>query len=155
MAIRYAIEKHTSAFPTKVLAAEGGKHIYNVRVTSDTDNGWFIGRGEMIAFDEYEEVAATNFEGKICPMKAANGNFYVEVVNPGDALFVYTVPVIAEDYSHKFTAESNFFNEEGATVKAYELAVGDIVEISAEGFEGEPVVNAQINGISGKKLVVA
>lgn len=150
MAIKYTIESHAWGAPAKVLAAEGGKHIYNVLLSDACDNTNFIARDEWISLDLYSEKAATTFSG-IVREKAANGNFYVEVVNPGDALFVYNVPIIEEDFTNSFKKESNFYNEAGDVVRAYELAVGDVLEISAAGFVGTPTVGATVS-LSGKKL---
>lgn len=150
MAIKYAIESHAWGAPAKVLAAEGGKHIYNVLLSDDCDNTNFIARDEWLSLDLYSEKAATTFSG-IVREKAANGNFYVEVVNPGDALFVYNVPIIEEDWTNSFKKESNFYNAAGDVVRAYELAVGDVLEISEAGFTAAPTVGATVS-LSGKKL---
>lgn len=154
MAIRYTIEQHASAFPSKVLAREGGKHIYNVKLTNDCDNGNFIARDAWLGLDLYSEKAATKVEGIVREV-AANGNFYVEITDPGDALFVYQVPMIEEEYSNAFKVETNFFNAKDSVVRAYELAVGDVVEISAAGFTAKPVLvagTAYAVELSGKKL---
>ena len=150
MAIKYAIESHAWGAPAKVLAAEGGKHIYNVLLSDDCDNTNFIARDEWLSLDLYSEKAATTFSG-IVREKAANGNFYVEVVNPGDALFVYNVPIIEEDWTNSFKKEYNFYNAAGDVVRAYELAVGDVLEISEAGFTAAPTVGATVS-LSGKKL---
>lgn len=153
MAIKYSIEKHAVAFPSKLLAQNGGKHIYNIELATDTDNGNLVKRGAFIDLDLYEEDAATTFEGVI-QKQAANGNWYVEVVNPGDALFVYMQAFIAEEWTNKFKAESNFYNASGDVVRGYELAVGDVFEVSAEGFTGTPEAGKTVS-VAGKKLVVA
>ena len=153
MAIKYSIEKHAVAFPSKLLAQNGGKHIYNIELATDTDNGNLVKRGSFIDLDLYEEDAATTFEGVI-QKQAANGNWYVEVVNPGDALFVYMQAFIAEEWTNKFKAESNFYNAAGDVVRGYELAVGDVFEVSAEGFTGTPEAGKTVS-VASKKLVVA
>ena len=153
MAIKYSIEKHAVAFPSKLLAQNGGKHIYNIELATDTDNGNLVKRGSFIDLDLYEEDAATTFEGVI-QKQAANGNWYVEVVNPGDALFVYMQAFIAEEWTNKFKAESNFYNAAGDVVRGYELAVGDVFEVSAEGFTGTPEAGKTVS-VAAKKLVVA
>lgn len=152
--IQVNIAKHAVAFPSKVLARDGGKHIYNIQLeeaaSAYVDNGWFVGKGEFIELDLYKAVAPTVFEGKVVGV-ASNGNFYVEVVNPGDALFVYQVPMIEETYSNTFKKESNYTNAPTQVVRAYELAVGDIVEISAEGFADTVVAkdDVELKAVSG------
>ena len=137
--IQMTIAKHAVAFPSKVLARDGGKHIYNIQLAEASDkfvdNGWFVGKGDFVELDLYKAVAPTTFDGKVVGI-AANGNYYVEVVNPGDALFVYQVPMIEETYNNTFKKESNYTNAPTQVVRSYELAVGDIVEISADGFDG-------------------
>ena len=58
MAIKFAIDKHAIAFPSKVLAGHAGEHNINLRITADRDNGVVRGVGRWIAFDEYEEANA-------------------------------------------------------------------------------------------------
>lgn len=154
MAIAYTIAKHATAGVSKTLANSGGSHIYNVTLTTDADNGNIIGRGEMISLDNYAEATPTSFAGKIV-WQAANGNWYVEVTEATNALLVYNVPMIYEDYSNKFKAESNFYNAAGDVVRGHELVVGDIFEVSAEGFSGTPSVGKTISTITDKKMVVA
>ena len=153
MAIRYNIEKHAVAFPSKLLAQNGGKHIYNIELATDTDNGNLVKRGAFIDLDLYEEAAATTFEGKI-QKQAANGNWYVEVVDPGDAYFVYMQPFIAEEWTNKFKAEKNFYNEAGDIVRAYQLCKHDVFEVSEKAFTGTPEAGSSVS-VADKKLVVA
>lgn len=152
--INYTIEKHAVAGVSKLLATSGGAHIYNVTLSSDADNGNIIGRGEMVSLDNYAETTPTTFSGKVV-WQAANGNWYVEVVDADNALLVYNVPMIDEDYSEKFKAESNFYNGAGETVRGHELVKGDIFEVSAEGFSGTPTKGATITSITSKKLVIS
>lgn len=153
MAIKFAIEEHAIAFPSKLVAQNGGEHIYNIELTSDTDNGNIVAKGDFIDLDLYAEASVTEFEGVI-QKQAANGNWYVEVVNPGDALFVYMQPFIAEEWTNTFKKESNFYNLAGETVRGYALHKGDVFEVSALGFEGDPADGATVN-FSGKKLAIA
>lgn len=152
--IKYVIEKHATAFPSKVLAHEGGAHIYNIQLDSDCDNGNFVGRGDWLGLDLYAEAEAPAVSA-IVRAQASNGNYYVEITDATDALFVYQVPMIAEEYSNKFKAESNFYNGAGEVVRAYALVKGDIVEVSKEAFTKEPTVGAEIAAITGKKLTIA
>lgn len=154
MAIKFQLDTHAVAYPTKVLAMYGGKHIYNIELNSDTDNGMFIAKGDFVELDHYKEATATTLTAKVLG-KAANGNWYVEITADTDALFVYEEPLISEEYSKTFEKESNFYNAKGAVVRAYELAKGDVVEISADGFDGTPVADAEITAISGKKAKIA
>ena len=152
--VQISIAKHAVAFPSKVLARDGGKHIYNIQLAEAAgkyvDNGWFVAKNSFIELDLYSAKAPTSFEGKVVG-KAANGNYYVEVVNPGDALFVYSVPMIEETYNNNFKKESNYTNAPTQVVRSYELAVGDIIEISAEGFAGVVAVNdsVELKAITG------
>ena len=145
--VQISIAKHAVAFPSKVLARDGGKHIYNIQLAEAADkfvdNGWFVAKNAFIELDLYSAKAPTSFEGKVVG-KAANGNYYVEVVNPSDALFVYNVPMIEETYNNNFKKESNYTNAPKQVVRTYELAVGDILEISAEGFDGAVAVKDEV-----------
>ena len=145
--IQVNIAKHCVAFPSKVLARDGGKHIFNIQLAEAADkfvdNGWFVGKGDFVELDLYKAVAPTSFGGKVVGI-APNGNYYVEVVTPGDALFVYNVPMIEETYNNNFKKESNYTNAPTQVVRSYELAVGDIVEISADGFDGDVAVNDEV-----------
>lgn len=153
MAIKYEIEKHAICFPSKLLAQTYGAHILNVQLTDSCDNGNLIGIGDFVDLDLYEEATATTFEGVI-QKKAANGNFYVEVVNPGDSYLVYMQPFIAEEWTNKFKKESNFYNAAGDVVRAYQLCKHDVFEVSAEGFTGTPEAGKTVS-VADKKLVVA
>ena len=158
--IQMNIAKHAVAFPSKVLARDGGKHIYNIQLAEAADkfvdNGWFVGKGDFIELDLYKEAAPTSFAGKVVGV-AANGNFYVEVKSAENALFVYQVPMIEETYSNTFKKESNYTNAPTQVVRAYELAEGDIIEISADGFAGKVAAKDEvelkvISGVTAKQL---
>ena len=41
--------------------------------------------------------------------------------------------------------ESTFYNANGDIVRAYPLFVGDVFELSAEGFDGTPAKNATVS----------
>lgn len=153
MAIKFNIETHAVAFPSKLVAQNGGEHIYNIQLESDTDNGNLVARGDFLDLDLYKEGAVTSFTGKI-QKQAANGNWYVEVVEPGDALLVYMQAFIAEDWTNSFKKESNFYNLKGETVRGYALHKGDVFEVSALGFDGTPEAGSEITGVNNKKLTV-
>ena len=65
MAIKYTIETHAVAFPSKLIAQNGGEHIYNIELTSDTDNGNLVAKGDFVGLDLYKEGAVTEeYDGK-------------------------------------------------------------------------------------------
>ena len=156
MAIRINIDNtHAYCFPTKVLAGNGGEHILNIELTRDADNGSIVSAGEYKSFDNYVEAAApAGYEAKIVDV-AADGNFYVQVVNPADAILVCEVidnPY--NNYDSRFKASKNFYNAEGDVVRGYVLHKFDIYELSVEGFEGTPEVGKTVT-VTGRKHVVA
>ena len=164
MAIDMTINsRHAYAFQSKLLAGNGGEHIYNLLLGADRDNGVIRGRGDWVTtgdnFGVYAEAAAPNgFAGKIVA-QAADGNYYVEVVNDADAVLVLQVPEINIDYDPRFTNPKNFYNKQGDIVRAYGLHKGDIFELSAEGFTTTPSAASigkavSANATSGK-LVIA
>lgn len=152
--IRFSIEKHGYGFPSKVLSALGGGHIYNILLTADHDNATLVGRGDWVDFDQYQETTVPTFAGVIRE-QAANGNWYIEVTDATEALFVFDSAIIAEDYNNEFKKENNFFNEQGKVVKAYSLAKGDIIEVSAELFDGTPEAKKTVSYADGKYKVAA
>ena len=153
MHLFYEITKHATAFPSNILAAEGGAHMFSIELAEDCDNGAIVKAGAWKSLDLFEEAEATEFEGTIVE-KMANGNYLVLVEEPHDALFVYQVPVGAYEWTNEWKKESILYNKAGDRVRAYGLVKYDRFELSKEGFEGEPEVGKKINGISAKKLVV-
>lgn len=146
---------HAYCFPTKVLAGNGGAHILNIELTADADNGSIVSVGDYKSFDNYVEAEApAGYEAKIVD-KAANGNFYVEVVEPADAVLVCEVinnPYT--NYDSRFKSDKLFYNAAGDVVRGYCLAKHDIYELSKEGFDGTPEVGKTVT-ITGRKHVVA
>ena len=152
--IRLTIEKHTVAFPSKLVAQTGGAHIYNIELTEDRDNGTLVGRGEFLDLDLYKQAAVPKFEGVI-RKKARNGNWYIEVTAPTDALFIHESEIIAEEGWKDLEDEANFFNGKGTVVAGYELHVGDTFEVSDAGFIGDPKAGAKVTGDATGKYKVA
>lgn len=148
--------KHAVCFPSKILAGSMGAHIYNITLTTDCDQGGIIGRGDWLSFDNYAEAnAPVGFAAKIVD-QAANGNWYVEVTATGsaEALLVYNSPIIPYESPRELADLSNFYNAADEVVKAYVLTVGDIFELSAEGFDGVPAKGKTLT-VSNKKLAVS
>ncbi len=152
MAIKYTPEKHAVARASKLLAQNGGKHIFNVELTNACDNGNLVALGDWKSLDLYAEGTVTTFAGVIRE-QAANGNWYVEVTTPGDALLVAQVPSDPL-YDGYRVNDSAVYNEAGDRVRAYELAAHDIFEVSAEAFTGTPTAGATVS-CENKKLKVA
>ena len=151
--IKYTIEKHAVAFPSKVIARNGGEHIYNIQLTTATDNGAFVAKGDYVELDLYKEAAATAINAKIQD-KASNGQWVVEITDNTDVLCVYNPALIAEDYNNQFKQESNFFMGPGEIGRGYGLHRGDILLCSDENFSGTPVKGAVITAIDAKKLKI-
>ena len=156
MAIKFDIEKHHVCFPTKVLSERVGR-VLNMVIESDTDNGTVVGKGDYVHFDQYKTATApVGFEGKILE-KAANGNWYVEVMKVdinAPAILIYEVPEITENYNAKFTAVSNFYNAATSgrtkTVRGFVLTTTDVYELSEDAFEGTPQAGKKVT-INGQK----
>lgn len=149
MAVSMTIATHGWAYPSKVLAATGGKYVYNITIEKDHDNGEVVGRGEFIELDRYKEADATEVEALIVDY-APNGNFYMEIVNPGDALILRNVPVTPYKFNATVKQEKVFYNEKGDTVRGYELAKGDVWEVSPECFGYEAKIGDSVTATNGK-----
>ncbi len=143
--------KHAVAGSSKLKATTAG-HIYNILIEEDMDNGSIVAKGDYVKPEVYKAKDSTGFAGVILD-KAANGNWYVEVTEPGDAVLLLNVPLIYEEYTTAMQHESNFYNASGDIVRGYELYVGDIFELSAEGFSGEPVKDATVT-VANKQVTV-
>lgn len=157
MAISYSIDTHNVAFPTKVKSGSCG-HILNCYITTDTDNGELVGVTGWHGFDEYNVTTAPSDFAGVIRGKAANGHWYIEVTNAGSTptVFIHQPVIIAEDFTRKFTKESNFYNPAQSVVKGYVLDVLDIIEESSVIFTGVPAEGKAVTWNSTtKKFVVA
>ena len=139
MAIRMSIEDtHAVCFPSKLVAGNGGEHILNLFLTADRDNGVIRGVGDWKDYDRYTEAnAPQTFAGTIVDI-AADGNFYVQVDVPADAVLVYEVPEFTNTYDSRFLDLHNWYNPKDSTVRAYVLHKWDIFEVSKEAFTTTP-----------------
>lgn len=145
--------KHAVCGTTKLSATKYGKHIFNIKIEEDLDNGSVVAMGDLVAgtMDTYKAKDSTGFSG-VVDGKAANGNFYVRVVEPGDALLLHNPELIYENYTTAMQHASNFFNAKGDIVRGYQLEVGDIFELSTEGFVSAPTVGNTVTVDVTKKL---
>ena len=98
-------EKHAVAGSSKLKATIAG-HIYNIQIEEDLDNGSIVAKGDYIKPETYKAKDSTGFAGVVLD-KAANGNWYVEVKTPGDALLLLQVPMLYEEYTTALKHESN------------------------------------------------
>lgn len=137
-------KKYAVAGSSKLKATVAG-HIFNIVVTDEVlENGAIVAKGDYVKPETYKQAPAKgNFKGKVIEM-AANGNYYVEVIAVDGDLLVLQVPVVYENYTKSMAHESNFFNVKDDIVRAYELNVGDIFELSLEGFTAEPTIGDEV-----------
>lgn len=149
------IVKHAVAGSSRLTAtyAYGGHGPIDIKITKDLDNGSIVGKGDVITGQVYAMAAPTSLSGKILPEKAANGNYYVEVSAASNAYLVLTAPTTYHDFTEQMKAESTFYNANGDVVRAYPLFPGDIFELSAEGFDGDPTVGASVTVDTSKYQV--
>lgn len=144
---------HNEAFPSKLLAASGGGHIYDIQLTADHDNGVLVGRGNYIKLGTYQETTAPNTFAGIIREQAANGNWYVEVTAATEALWILMPEISPYEAIPETVNPKAWVNKAGDTVKGYSLTKGDIFEMSAEGFTGIPAINKSVTFASGKYVV--
>lgn len=144
---------HNEAFPSRLLAANGGGHIFDIELTADHDNGELVGRGDYIKLGTYKEAAAPTFAGKIVE-QAANGNWYVEVTEATEALWILMPEITPYDIPQTENPKA-WVNKTGDVVKGYSLVKGDIFEMSVEGFQGTPAVGKTVSFADGKYVVAA
>lgn len=144
---------HNEAFPSKLLAASGGGHIYDIQLTADHDNGVLVGRGNYIKLGTYQETTAPNTFAGIIREQAANGNWYVEVTAATEALWILMPEISPYEAIPETVNPKAWVNKAGDTVKGYSLTKGDIFEMSAEGFQGTPDAGKAVSFASGKYVV--
>lgn len=145
-------KKHAVCGSTFLQATYGGAHIFNILIEEDLDNGSVVAKSDYVKPEVYKAKDSTGFAGKIVDV-ASNGNFYVEVEDPGDAILLLQVPMIYEEYTTAMQHESNFYNANGDIVRGYQLCRGDVFELSKEGFEGNPEKGKSVT-VNAKKVKV-
>ena len=104
-------------------------------------------------FGTYKEAAAPTFTGKIVE-QAANGNWYVEVTEATEALWILMPEITPYDIPQTENPKA-WVNKTGDVVKGYSLVKGDIFEMSNEGFQGQPAVGKAVSFADGKYVVAA
>lgn len=157
MAIKTVITQYPTCFPSKVACRDGAAHTYSLQHSDELWNGAVVAKGDYVSLDLYEAKEATTMDAKIVDV-AANSNFYVEIqkdIPATEAVLVYNVPMIEEEYNKNFQKESNYYIPAETVARAYTLREGDIIELSKDNFTGIPVVGATITSIADKKWVIA
>ena len=116
------VDAHVVAESSRLKATISG-HIYDLKMTEDTDNGTIVAVGKFVE----EQV----FEAKTY---AAGDTPYL----------VLTLPL---SYNGKkaWSDEKYFYNAKGEIARAYELHVDDIYTISADAFTGSPAVGKYVD----------
>lgn len=146
--------KHVVAFPSKVAAASGSPHQWDIVLGANTDNGALCTLGNYVSHFNYTQGAAPqNFAGKILE-QAANGNWYIQVTAANGAIFLYNSPI--SEYGEKLLqGEDLYYNEKDRVCRGYQLIDTDIFEISALGFNGVPVAGKAVSYANGKYVVAS
>lgn len=146
---------HTVFYPSKMISTRVG-HIYDMVLANDTDNGRFAKRGDYVSFDQYEaDAPGTSAARFVVREQAVNGNYYVEVTVGDENIVVIYESIIGTRSDRDLRAESLWVNKAGSVVKGLSLHVGDIFELSANGFTATPVVGSTYKIDTTGKLVVA
>lgn len=113
-----AEDKHMVARSSKLLATDGGAHIYDViNKLNDMEQG-------MNIVVKNHTVEKDGYQLREC-----------EFAKKGDKIaFVCDVPLIYEDYRKADQFEYKFINKKGKRTRAYELKVDDVFGVSDYGF---------------------
>lgn len=147
---------HIKSFPNKIASMMGNYgHVYNIILTSNTDNGELCSRGDYQSFDQYEQdvVTANAVEGVIRELMA-DGTYLVEITKlpATEVLYVYNSPV--SEYPEKeFQDESLLYNKAGEVAQGATLVIGDLFTLSDAAFTGNPVVGKAVKYAAGKYVV--
>jgi len=151
---------HMASFPSKVASMNDMyKHVYNIVITDDeVDNGTLCGRGDYVSFDQYEQDdLPKGFAGRINEASRAHKDYwYVEVTAlPDDEVLYMYNSAVSEYVEKELQDERLFVNEEGDVIQGAVLCIGDVIEVSKEGFTGTPVAGKTVTFENGKYKVGA
>lgn len=105
------------------LKATVSGHIYDLKMTEDTDNGTIVAVGNFVE----EQV----FEAK--------------TYAAGDTPYLVLTPSLAYNGKKAWSDEKYFYNAKGEIARAYELHKDDIFTISADAFTGSPAVGKYVD----------
>ena len=113
---------HVVAESSRLKATISG-HIYDLKMTEDTDNGTIVGIGRFVK----EQV----FEAK--------------TYAAGDTPYLVLTPPLAYNGKKAWSDEKYFYNAQGEIARAYELHKDDIFTVSANAFTGSPAVGKYVD----------
>lgn len=116
------VDAHVVAESSRLKATISG-HIYDLKMTEDTDNGTIVGIGKFVE----EQV----FEAK--------------TYAAGDAPYLILTPPLAYNGKKAWSDEKYFYNAKGEIARAYELHKDDIFTVSADAFTGSPAVGKYVD----------
>ena len=158
MKIDVSTNKHMATFPSKIASMNGNyAHVYNIVIQDNTvDNGQLCGRGDYVSFDQYEQDTVPNgFAGVINEAsKAHPGYWYVEVtaLPAAEVLYMYN-SAVSEYVERELKDERLFVNEKGDVCQGARLMIGDVFEVSTEGFNGTPSAGTAVTYANGKYVI--
>ena len=115
-------KSHVVAESSRLKATIAG-HIYDLKMTADTDNGTIVGIGKFVD----EQV----FEAK--------------TYAAGDTPYLVLTPPLAYNGKKAWSDEKYFYNAKGEIARAYELHKDDIFTVSADAFTGSPEVGKYVD----------
>ena len=113
---------HVVAESSRLKATISG-HVYDLKMTEDTDNGTSGGVGKFVE----EQV----FEAK--------------TYAAGDTPYLVLTPPLAYNGKKAWSDEKYFYNAKGEIARAYELHKDDIFTVSADAFTGSPEVGKYVD----------
>lgn len=155
MAIKYAATKFPQMEIGYLLAQDYGEHILSVNITEDTPNGYHFKPGKMKSLDNWDMEAATEI-GAYIALKDASGRFLVVITDPKGVGVIYQKPLNNIESPRELAMASNFYNDpEDGAVRGYMLHAQDRYWLTADNFDGTPVVGSEITTITNGKLTIA
>ena len=113
---------HVVAESSRLKATISG-HIYDLKMTEDTDNGTIVGIGAHV-------------EGQV---------FKAKTYAAGDTPYLVLTPPLAYNGKKAWSDEKYFYNAKGEIARAYELHKDDIFTVSADAFTGSPEVGKYVD----------
>ena len=113
---------HVVAESSRLKATISG-HIYDLKMTEDTDNGTIVAVGAHV-------------EGQV---------FKAKTYAAGDTPYLVLTPPLAYNGKKAWSDEKYFYNAKGEIARAYELHKDDIFTVSADAFTGSPEVGKYVD----------